>query len=136
MCPACRLPIVGTNAMRSPAARQAATCLRTSGAGAQNEATSATGFTATCANYVGNNINPSNTNDVIGEFASGQRGLDVEQGAVLGAQDREGLGAAGHARLEDDALLGGAREFGVTQHESAGAGEIGVAVHGFSARDQ
>jgi iron complex outermembrane recepter protein len=30
----------------------------------QNEATSATGFTATCANYVGNNINPSNTGNL------------------------------------------------------------------------
>ena len=33
----------------------------------QNEATSATGFTATCANYVGNNINPSNTGNLRGQ---------------------------------------------------------------------
>jgi iron complex outermembrane receptor protein len=34
---------------------------------AQNEATSATGFTAICANYVGNNINPSNTGNLRGQ---------------------------------------------------------------------
>ncbi|HEX5263252.1 MAG TPA: TonB-dependent receptor plug domain-containing protein, partial [Phenylobacterium sp.] len=33
----------------------------------QNEATTATGFTATCANYVGNNINPSNTGNIRGQ---------------------------------------------------------------------
>ena len=33
----------------------------------QNEATSATGFTAACANYVGNNINPSNTGNLRGQ---------------------------------------------------------------------
>ncbi|MES2897306.1 MAG: TonB-dependent receptor [Pseudomonadota bacterium] len=33
----------------------------------QNEATSATGFTASCANYVGNNINPSNTGNLRGQ---------------------------------------------------------------------
>lgn len=33
----------------------------------QNEATSATGFTALCANYVGNNINPSNTGNIRGQ---------------------------------------------------------------------
>ncbi|MES1202494.1 MAG: TonB-dependent receptor [Pseudomonadota bacterium] len=36
---------------------------------AQNEATTATGFTAICANYVGNNINPSNTGNVRGQFS-------------------------------------------------------------------
>jgi len=34
---------------------------------AQNEATTATGFTAICANYVGNNINPSNTGNIRGQ---------------------------------------------------------------------
>ena len=34
---------------------------------AQNEATSATGFTAACANYYGNNINPSNTGNIRGQ---------------------------------------------------------------------
>lgn len=34
---------------------------------AQNEATTATGFTAICANYVGNNINPSNTGNLRGQ---------------------------------------------------------------------
>jgi len=45
------------------------TCLRpTPVAGtAQNEATSATGFTASCANFYGNNINPSNTGNVRGQ---------------------------------------------------------------------
>jgi iron complex outermembrane receptor protein len=33
----------------------------------QNEATAATGFTAACANYVGNNINPSNTGNIRGQ---------------------------------------------------------------------
>lgn len=33
----------------------------------QNEATTATGFTAACANYVGNNINPSNTGNIRGQ---------------------------------------------------------------------
>lgn len=33
----------------------------------QNEATSATGFTAACAQYVGNNINPSNTGNIRGQ---------------------------------------------------------------------
>ncbi len=45
-----------------------ATCARpTPGAGVQNEATTATGFTAACANYVGNNINPSNTGNIRGQ---------------------------------------------------------------------
>lgn len=46
-----------------------ATCARpTPVAGTvQNEATSATGFTAICANYVGNNINPSNTGNIRGQ---------------------------------------------------------------------
>ena len=44
------------------------TCARTSGAGAQNEATTPTGFTALCTNYVGNQINPSNTGNVRGQF--------------------------------------------------------------------
>ncbi len=44
------------------------TCSRPApGAGSQNEATSATGFTASCANYVGNNINPSNTGNLRGQ---------------------------------------------------------------------
>ena len=34
---------------------------------AQNEATSATGFTAACANYYGNNINPSDTGNIRGQ---------------------------------------------------------------------
>lgn len=33
----------------------------------QNEATSPTGFTAACAQYVGNNINPSNTGNIRGQ---------------------------------------------------------------------
>jgi iron complex outermembrane receptor protein len=33
----------------------------------QNEATTATGFTVICANYVGNNINPSNTGNIRGQ---------------------------------------------------------------------
>lgn len=46
-----------------------ATCVRpTPVAGTvQNEATTATGFTATCAQYVGNNINPSNTGNIRGQ---------------------------------------------------------------------
>ncbi|RAK57722.1 TonB-dependent receptor [Phenylobacterium deserti] len=45
-----------------------ASCVRpTPGAGVQNEATTPTGFTARCANYVGNNINPSNTGNIRGQ---------------------------------------------------------------------
>ncbi len=46
-----------------------ATCTRpTPVAGTvQNEATTATGFTALCANYAGNNINPSNTGNIRGQ---------------------------------------------------------------------
>jgi iron complex outermembrane receptor protein len=46
-----------------------ASCIRPAGVNGtvQNEATTATGFTATCANYVGNNINPSNTGNLRGQ---------------------------------------------------------------------
>lgn len=60
---------LGTNNLPDPTLHYDATCTRpTPVAGTvQNEATTATGFTAACANYVGNNINPSNTGNIRGQ---------------------------------------------------------------------